>query len=104
MGTYLVDHSTQLLMNTTGTTRLPSCPMELTTTDHPSIFLAQTSTVISLPTVAPHEIDVALQSQVHLNYISYQLEREMSRQSEDNIHQMCKETKMKESHSNQGDA
>ena len=96
MGTYFVDHSSQLLINTTGSTRLPSCPMELIRTDHPSIFLAQTSEVISLPIVAPHEIDVALQSQVHLNYMSYQLEREMSRQSEDNIQRMCKETRLKE--------
>ena len=96
MGSYLVDHNHQFLINTTGTTTLPSCPMMLTRTDHPSIFLAATSDVISLPTVNPNTIDISLQAHIHLNYMSYQLEREMARQDESIMSHACKTTQLRD--------
>ena len=97
MGTYFVDHSTQFLINTTGTVNLPSCPMTLTRTDHPSIFLAPTSEVISLPTVEPTTVDVNLQSHINLNYMAYALEREMDRQDRNTISSACKANHLQES-------
>ena len=96
MNTYLVDHPNQLLINTTGTTNLPSCPMTLIKTDHPTIYLAETSEVISLPTVDPNEVDLALQSSIHLNYVSYQLEREFNRQDQSTRKRACEEKRLNE--------
>ena len=91
MNTYMVDHNIQCLINITGTATLSSCPMTLLKTDHPRIFLAETSEVISLPTIDPSEVDIALQGDIHLNYVSYQLEREVERQKKSTIEQICKE-------------
>ena len=87
----MVDHNIQCLINITGTATLSSCPMTLLKTDHPRIFLAETSEVISLPTIDPSEVDIALQGDIHLNYVSYQLEREVERQKKSTIEQICKE-------------
>ena len=95
MNTYLVDHPNQLLIKTTGTTNLPSCPMTLIKTDHPTIYLAETSKVISLPTVDPNEVDLALQSSIHLNYVSYQLEREFN-QDQSTRKRACEEKRLNE--------
>ena len=78
LGTYLVDHGVQFLVNTTGTTTYQSCPFSLTQTDHPNIFLAETSKVIALPAVAPADVDTALQASIHLNYLGYQIERKFA--------------------------
>lgn len=96
LNTYLVDHDRQLLINTTGQTTLPGCPMTLTKTDHPTLFLAKTPEVISLPTVMGNEIDLALQSSIHLNYVSYQLEREFDNQEATTKKRICEENRLKE--------
>ena len=94
MNTYLVDHENQILINTTGRITLPSCPMELTKTDHPTIFLANTAETISLPTVEPNEVDLALQSAIHLNYVAYQLEQEFNRQDQSTRKRICTERRL----------
>ena len=92
--TYLVDHDSQFLINTTGITNLPSCPMALIKTNHPTIFLAQTDEVISLPTVEAREIDISLQSLIHTNYVAYQLEREFDKQDHTIQQRVCSETRL----------
>ena len=96
MRTYLVDHGAQFLVNTTGTTKYHMCPFPLTQTDHPTIFLAETSQVIALPTVAPADVDTALQASIHLNYLGYQIERKFAHLKVETNRQICLDQNRKE--------
>jgi hypothetical protein len=94
--TYLIDHEAQFLVNTTGTTKYHLCPFSLIQTDHPTVFLAETSTVIALPPVSPSDVDTALQSQIHLNYLSYQIEKKFANLEIATNRQICLDQKRKE--------
>jgi hypothetical protein len=71
LGTYLVDHNAQMLLNTTGETTITYCPFRITRTDHDGIFLADSGSHMPLPTIEPTEVDINLQAAVHLNYLAY---------------------------------
>lgn len=94
--TYLVDHEAQFLVNTTAQTHYHSCPFELTLTDHPNILLAETNQVIALPTVAPADVDTALQASIHLNYMNYMIERKFASLQVDTDHMNCVNEKRNE--------
>ena len=93
--TYFIDHQEQLLLNTTGTTRLTGCPFSVTTTDHSNLFIAETTEIMSLPGVDPSEVEINLQTGVHLNYMSYQLERTLAQQSLDSQRMACQDQKVR---------
>ncbi|MCP3665480.1 MAG: hypothetical protein GY696_23790 [Gammaproteobacteria bacterium] len=75
---YLVDHDEQILLNTTGSTRMQNCEFGMVSTDHDNLFIAKTSKIPALPVVDPKEVDVALQASVHLNYLAYSLREQLN--------------------------
>lgn len=89
LNTYLVDHEAQFLINTTSLTTVPGCPMQVTGTDHPTIFIAEESKVTSLSWSGLTNVDLALQSAVHLNYLSCNMERLIDQQDNSIAQRAC---------------
>ena len=89
MSTYLVDHDEQILLNTTGSTRMQNCEFGMRATDHDNLFIAETSKIPALPVVDPKEVDVALQASVHLNYLAYSLREQLNNLDNNMATTMC---------------
>ena len=87
--TFFVDHQAQFLTNTTGTLNHPNCPFPVLSTDHPTIFLAPTSTVTDLEVVPVKDIDTVLQAAIHMNYMAYSLQRSFKQQDEEAQRHVC---------------
>lgn len=88
-GTLFVDHQAQFLVNTTGTFNHPNCPFPVLSTDHPTIFLAPTSTVTDLEVVPIKDVDIVLQTAIHLNFMAYSLQRSFQHQDEEAKLHVC---------------
>ena len=63
--------------------------MQVTGTDHPTIFIAEESKVTSLSWSGLTNVDLALQSAVHLNYLSYNMERLIDQQDNSIAQRAC---------------
>ena len=87
--TFFVDHQTQFLTNTTGTFNHPNCPFSVLSTEHPTIFLAPTSTVTDLEVVPVRDIDIVLQTAIHMNYMAYSLQRNFQQQDQEAQRHVC---------------
>ncbi|MCP3668746.1 MAG: hypothetical protein GY696_40730, partial [Gammaproteobacteria bacterium] len=91
MSTYVVDHQAQVLLNTTGKARIPHCPFGVIGTDHPNLYIADTSKITTLPVVDPSEVDVTLQASVHMNYLAYSMRNTLTRLDSNLATTMCKD-------------
>ena len=82
-------HEEQILLNTTGSTRMQNCEFGMMATDHDNLFIAETSKIPALPVVDPKEVDVALQASVHLNYLAYSLREQLNNLDNNMATTMC---------------
>lgn len=98
MDTFFIDHEEQFFINTTNIVKEQNCPFPLLATSHPSIFLALTSTVTDLPIIPAVELDLVLQTNTHLNYMGFVMQRDFQRQLEKaNLH-VCQAHQHQEVH------
>ena len=95
--TWLVDHQNQLLLNVTGTYPVPGCELVLQTTQLETIFLADLATsdtrarVYKMPQIAIREIDMQWNTAVALEYVAYQLSRQIEAPTQTAGSRVCKQ-------------
>ncbi len=79
----MVDHRHQLLLNVTGVYPVPGCKLELKSTQLDNIYQANLTTsetrniVYGLPKVSIREIDMQRNAAMALEYMAYQLSRQI---------------------------
>ena len=78
MGSYLYDHEAQVLVNTSGSTTLPSCDFKLTKTSYDGLFIMDKSDAETLKTVRPEDVRVTLQYQSLADYLLYEAELQLA--------------------------
>ena len=75
MGSYLVDESSKILINTTGLTRLMGCEFEIIKTNYPELYLVEKANKVALPTLSPGELHLEMESRIAHDYLEYHEEQ-----------------------------
>ncbi|MCP3664983.1 MAG: hypothetical protein GY696_21215, partial [Gammaproteobacteria bacterium] len=81
--TWLVDHRSQLLLNVTGSFNAPGCDLTVRTTQLDDIFVVEMvksdimDKVHQMPQLNVREIDMQQNTGMALDYLSYQLQRQI---------------------------
>ena len=88
MSTYLVDHQTKILLNRTGTTKLPPCKETYITTNYEDIFLLEGHSN-KLDTAGGQDVDIDLELKISLDYEAYSLEENLRKQHGQTTQTLC---------------
>ncbi|MCP3664982.1 MAG: hypothetical protein GY696_21210, partial [Gammaproteobacteria bacterium] len=94
--TWLVDHRSQLLLNVSGTFSAPGCDQTLQTTQIDNIYLADLAKsdtrekVYKMPQLDIREVDMQRNTAVALDYVAYQLSRQIEAAQQTAGARICK--------------